>query len=193
MIIRTLRAAVRHPAPIGCRAGRRCAGGSPALAPLDPWPPWLPSTPGRPGSPPPTAAAAAAAAAPTRGAAAAKALASLEMAPDHLEGRADPGAGPPERTAPDPGPALTRPIPCAWGGAGPGGLSEHFTSFLSARTGWNSRCSTAIQQSRGYWHERCMMDIYKRLRYLKQIDVLTSESHIWISTKIYVINRYLWT
>jgi hypothetical protein len=37
MIIRTLRAAVRHPAPVG----RRCAGGLPALPPLrvDPWPP----------------------------------------------------------------------------------------------------------------------------------------------------------
>ena len=143
MISRTLRrAAVRH--PIGCRAAVR--GGL--------------ARPGSPATPlPPSAAAAAAAAAPTRGAAAAKALASLEMAPDHLEGRADPGAGPPERTAPGPGPALTRPIPCARGGGGAGGLYEYFTSFVSARTGWNRRCSAAIQQSRGYWHERCMMDI----------------------------------
>ena len=75
MISRTLRAAVRH--PIGCRAAVR--GGF--------------ARPGSPATPlPPSAAAAAAAAAPTRGAAAAKALASLEIAPDHLEGRADPGA-----------------------------------------------------------------------------------------------------
>ena len=77
MISRTLRAAVRH--PIGCRAAVR--GGL--------------ARPGSPATPlPPTAAAAAAAAAaaPTRGAAAAKALASLERAPDHHEGRADPGA-----------------------------------------------------------------------------------------------------
>ena len=101
MISRTLRAAVRH--PIRCRAAVR--GGL--------------ARPGSPATPlPPSAAAAAAAAAPTRGAAAAKALASLEMAPDHLEGRADPGAGPPERTAPGTGPALTRPNPCAWGGGG---------------------------------------------------------------------------
>jgi len=75
MISRTLRAAVRH--PIGCRAAVR--GGL--------------ARPGSPATPlPPSAAAAAAAAAPTRGAAAAKALASLEMAPDHLAGRAYPGA-----------------------------------------------------------------------------------------------------
>jgi hypothetical protein len=128
---------LRHRSP---GVGRRCAGGSPALAPLDPRPPWLPS--------------------PLRcsrrrrcrrgAAAAAKALASLEMAPDLLEGRADPGAGPPERTAtgpgsraPGPGPELTRPIPRRSGG-GAGGLYEHFQSFL---------------KSRGYRHEECKMDI----------------------------------
>ena len=81
----------RHRSP---GVGRRCAGGSPAMAPLDPRPSWLPSSlrvrfssRRRRG-----------------GAAAAKALGSLEMAPDRLDGRADPGAGPPERTAPGPGP-----------------------------------------------------------------------------------------
>ena len=112
MIIRTLRAAVRHPAPIGCRAAVReglARPGSPPsrpLAALAPLPPPLqpPPPPQRP-----------------RAARAAKALASLKMAPDQLEGRADPGAGPPERTAQGPGPALTRPIPCAWGGGRPRG------------------------------------------------------------------------
>ena len=52
--IRTLRAAVRPPAPIaGCRAALRGEARQP----------WLPSNPSRPGSPPPSAAAAAAAAA----------------------------------------------------------------------------------------------------------------------------------
>jgi hypothetical protein len=85
-IIRTLRAAIRPPAPIaGCRAavrggarwlrqlhhphseGRRPASGTDRrVSGGGAWEarqPWLPSTPGRPGSPPPSAAAAAAAAA----------------------------------------------------------------------------------------------------------------------------------
>ncbi len=71
-----------------------------------------------------------------RGAAAAKALASLEMAPDLLEGRAYPGAGPPKRPlAPGPGPELTRPIPRRGGGGG-GGLNEHFQSFLKSHGPW---------------------------------------------------------
>ena len=116
---------LHHPHSAGRRPAsgtdRRVSGGGAARQP------WLPSTPCRPGSPPPSRPLQPPPPPPPPrcGAAAAKALASLEMAPDLLEGRADPGAGPPERTArgwpraPGPGPALTRPIPPpGWGGEG---------------------------------------------------------------------------
>ena len=83
------------------------------------------------------------------------------MAPDLLEGRADPGAGPPERTAqgwpraPGPGPRAcfdqAHPPAGVGGGGGGGaeGLYEHFQSVL---------------KSPGYWHDECKMDIYKGIR-----------------------------
>ena len=101
---------LHHPHSAGRRPAsgtdRRVSGGGAARQP------WLPSTPCRPGSPPPSRPLQPPPPPPPPrcGAAAAKALASLEMAPDLLEGRADPGAGPPERTArgwpraPGPGP-----------------------------------------------------------------------------------------